>query len=115
MTINELAKKHAITPAAIRHYEKFGLFDHHVLRGHNGYRQFSSDASRRIELIRLGQHVGFSLREMAEKLRHWDDSTMSTEQKKQALTEQLHKIEKKITELHRVQSFIKQEIAKSCD
>ncbi len=40
---------------------------------------------------------------------------MSTEQKKQALTEQLHKIEKKITELHRVQSFIKQEIAKSCD
>jgi DNA-binding transcriptional MerR regulator len=115
MTINELAKKHHITPATIRHYEKFGLLDEtHVTRQPNDYREFTPLASQRLELIKLGQHVGFSLQEMTTQLRHWDTG-MSGAVKKRILSEQLYKIEAKIREFKHTKRFIEHEIAKNCD
>lgn len=115
MTINELAKQHHITPAAIRHYEKYGLFDNkHVTRQSNGYREFTPLASQRLQLIKLGQHVGFSLQEMTTQLRHWDNG-MSGKVKKRILSEQLYKIEDKIRDLQQTKKFIKHEIAQNCD
>lgn len=115
MTINELAKQHNITPAAIRLYEKYGLFDEkHVARRANGYREFTPLATQRLQLIKMGQLVGFSLKDMATKLKHWDDGQMSASEKKQVLSVQLQHIEQKINDLKQIQRFIQNEIAKNC-
>ena len=115
MSINELATGHGLTPATIRHYEKLGLLDHrHVARRPNGYRAFSPLASERLRLIRLGRLVGFSLREMAGRLRHWDDGTMTTEEKKQVLRAQRALVRERIDELCEIDRYLDQQIAKDC-
>lgn len=115
MSIKELAQEHGITPAAIRHYERYGLLDErHVTRGPNGYRRFTPLASRRLALIKIGQLVGFSLNDMTSTLRHWDDGEMSVDAKKHALRAQLAQVHRRIDELHSVESLIQEEIAKAC-
>lgn len=115
MSINELAQEHGITPAAIRHYERHGLFDaRHVSRAPNGYRRFTPLASQRLQLIKLGQLVGFSLKDMTSRLRHWDDGQMSAEAKKQALRTQLAHLRRRIEELRSIEQLMEQEIAKTC-
>lgn len=115
MSIRELAREHGITPAAIRHYERRGLFDdRHVSRAPNGYRRFTALASQRLHLIKLGQLVGFSLGEMTSTLQHWDDGQMSVEEKKQALRTQLSQLRRRIEELRSIEQLIETEIAKDC-
>ncbi|GAA1981174.1 hypothetical protein GCM10009718_17740 [Isoptericola halotolerans] len=115
MSINELATLHGLTPATIRHYEKLGLFDHrHVARRPNGYRAFSPLASERLQLIRLGRLVGFTLREMAGRLRHWDDGSMTVEEKKTVLGAQLSQVRTRIDELRDIEGYLEKKIAKEC-
>jgi DNA-binding transcriptional MerR regulator len=85
-----------------------------VSRGPNGYRRFTPLASERLRLIRLGQLVGFSLKEMTSTLRHWDDGTMSVVEKKDALDKQLIRLRRRIDELHSIERFLEDEIAKAC-
>jgi DNA-binding transcriptional MerR regulator len=115
LTIQELAQLHGITPAAIRHYERLGLFDaQHVTRLTNGYRDFTQAASERLRLIRLGQAAGFSLRDMATRLKHWDDGGFSAAEKKDILAKQLEQIDEKIRQLEGIKQHILQEIEKEC-
>jgi DNA-binding transcriptional MerR regulator len=112
MTIKQLAQAHNITPAAIRHYEKFGLFDdEHIVRLPNGYRVFTKGASARLNLIKLGQMSGFSLREMATELRHWCDGGLTPAQKKAVIAMQLARIDQKISELQQTRRRILQAAA----
>ena len=115
MTIKELAQLHGITPAAIRHYERLGLLDtRHVTRLANGYRDFTQVASERLRMIRLGQATGFSLRDMATRLKHWDDGGLSVAEKKAILVKQFEQLEEKIQQLEGIKQHILQEIEKEC-
>lgn len=115
MTIQKIAALHGLSPATLRHYERLGLIEErHVTRLPNGYRDFSEEASRTITLIRLGQALGFSLRDMATKLRAWSDGTMAVAEKKSLLRHQLGRIEAKQRELEQLKSLLLDEIAKDC-
>jgi len=60
MKIGELAQRSGIPPSTIRYYEKEGLLPK-VQRGANGYRVYQASALERLDLIQLGQKLGFSL------------------------------------------------------
>jgi MerR family transcriptional regulator, copper efflux regulator len=107
MTIKQLAQIHNVTPAAIRHYEKLGLFDDgHIKRLPNGYRVFGKEASSRLNLIKLGQMTGFSLRQMTTELRHWCDGGLSPDQKLALLVQQVKGIDQKIAKLEAMKSYV---------
>jgi DNA-binding transcriptional MerR regulator len=60
MKIGELAERSGIPASTIRYYEKEGLLPK-VQRGANGYRVYQANALERLDLIQLGQKLGFSL------------------------------------------------------
>jgi MerR family copper efflux transcriptional regulator len=60
MKIGELAERSGIPASAIRYYEKEGLLPK-AQRGANGYRVYQDGALERLDLIQLGQNLGFSL------------------------------------------------------
>ena len=60
MKIGELAERSGIPASTIRYYEKEGLLPK-VQRGTNGYRLYQANALDRLDLIQLGQKLGFSL------------------------------------------------------
>jgi DNA-binding transcriptional MerR regulator len=60
MKIGELAERTGIPASTIRYYEREGLLPK-AQRGANGYRDYNDCAPERLELIQLGQSLGFSL------------------------------------------------------
>jgi DNA-binding transcriptional MerR regulator len=60
MKIGELAERTGIPASTIRYYEKEGLLPK-AQRGANGYRVYQDSALERLDLIQLGQNLGFSL------------------------------------------------------
>ena len=60
MKIGELAERSGIPASTIRYYEKEGLLPK-AQRGGNGYRVYQDGALDRLDLIQLGQNLGFSL------------------------------------------------------
>jgi DNA-binding transcriptional MerR regulator len=60
MKIGELAERTGIAASAIRYYEQAGLMPK-AERGSNGYRAYSATALERINLIQIGQKLGFTL------------------------------------------------------
>jgi len=60
MKIGQLAERSGIPASTIRYYEKEGLLPK-AQRGANGYRVYRDNALERLDLIQLGQKLGFSL------------------------------------------------------
>lgn len=63
MNIGQLAKQTGLAASRIRFYESEGLLKA-VARGANGYRVYSPEAVRALELITAAQRVGFKLDEV---------------------------------------------------
>jgi DNA-binding transcriptional MerR regulator len=60
MKIGELAQRSGIPASTIRYYEREGLLPK-AERGANGYRVYQDGALERLEMIQLGQNLGFPL------------------------------------------------------
>ena len=60
MNIGELAERTGIPASTIRYYEREGLLPK-AQRGANGYRVYQDSALERLDLVQLGQNLGFSL------------------------------------------------------
>ncbi|RZT04309.1 DNA-binding transcriptional regulator, MerR family [Duganella sp. CF402] len=60
MKIGELAERTGMAASAIRYYEQAGLMER-AERGANGYREYGDAALERLNLIQIGQQLGFTL------------------------------------------------------
>ena len=65
MKIGELSRLTGMATSAIRFYEASGLLPP-AERGANGYRQYGEAALQRLQMIQLGQSLGFGLDQMRE-------------------------------------------------
>ncbi|MDG0832778.1 MerR family transcriptional regulator [Roseateles saccharophilus] len=65
MKIGELAQRTGMATSAIRFYEASGLLPP-TERGSNGYRQYGEAALQRLQMIQLGQRLGFGLDQLRE-------------------------------------------------
>jgi len=63
MRIGALADRAGVSAKTIRFYEQAGLLDEPP-REPNGYRDYGDDALARLEFVRAGQAIGFSLDEL---------------------------------------------------
>lgn len=63
LKIGELSKKTGVTVGTLRYYSDLGLL-RPSLRGDNGYRYYSQDASSQVEFIKKAQTLGFTLEEI---------------------------------------------------
>jgi DNA-binding transcriptional MerR regulator len=74
MKIGELAQQSGIAASRIRFYEASGLLQS-AQRQANGYREYTADTLRRLEIILCAQGAGFSLDEirtlLPPDLDHW--------------------------------------------
>ncbi len=84
MTTGQLAKKAGVNIQTIRYYERRGLMPK-PHRRESGYREYSDEAVKRIQLIRHAKGLGFSLKEIHELLSlSLDPETPCSEVKKRA-------------------------------
>lgn len=111
MKISELAERVHLSIDTIRFYEKQGLLDaEHYERGSNGYRQYSEAAVRRLQLVRLGKAVGFTLNEMRDNIRAWETDELTPQEKVVHLKQKLADIDRRIEELNQMKAYVQQKI-----
>jgi len=65
--IGQLAKPADVTPDTIRHYEKQGMMDHHVLT-EVSYRLYSDQNLQRLRFICYAKQLGFTLEMITQLL-----------------------------------------------
>jgi MerR family Zn(II)-responsive transcriptional regulator of zntA len=68
MRSGELARLAGVSPDTLRHYESLGLLQA-PRRTSGNYREYSSEAAERVQLIRNALAMGFSLKELSVILR----------------------------------------------
>lgn len=68
MRIGDLAQQSGVGVETVRFYEQKGLVAQPPRPASGGYRQYPSEAVRRIKFIRSAQQLGFSLNEVADLL-----------------------------------------------
>ncbi|MFN8374355.1 MAG: MerR family transcriptional regulator [Anaerolineae bacterium] len=111
MLIHELAQTTGLSIDTIRFYEKQGLLDEsHFERGQNGYRHYSDAAVSRLNLVRIGQAIGFTLSEMRQAIHAWETDELTLDEKEHYLYLKLEEIEQKMKALNEMKDFISQKI-----
>ena len=94
MLISELSQKVGVSKDTIRFYEKAGLLDSNTQRGANNYRHYDDEAVARLEFIRQGKALGFTLSEIKKVMDEWD--TLSLEEKVQITRNKIKEVDEKI-------------------
>lgn len=111
MRIGELAQRSNVSVHTIRYYEKRGLLDGTVLaRDENNYRQYDETAVDRINLIKTGQLVGFSLNEIQTLLGLWLAEALSIEEHIQAYEQKIREFDMRIQEMQAMRAYLYEKI-----
>ena len=112
MTIGQVAKCAGVGVETVRFYERKGLLEEPARR-QSGYRQYAQDAIRRIQFIKRAKDLGFSLGEISELLCLRVDPDTSCREVKVRAEAKLADIEKKLCDLQRMQTALRQ-LASAC-
>ncbi|WP_295806282.1 MerR family transcriptional regulator [uncultured Nitratireductor sp.] len=112
MRIGELAERTDVSTDTLRFYEKRGLIRSE--RRDNGYRDFDADAVRIVELVRLGQRLGFNLREIKDVTAALSANTMNAEDTSRLLRQKLMETEERVSELKKLQSLLTEALEQAC-
>ena len=111
MLIKELSNRTGVSIDTIRFYEKQGLLDEtHFERSENRYRHYSEQAFNRLQLIKMGQLVGFTLSEMHDTIRAWETDELSPAKKAIYLCRKLEELEQKMKSLNEMRDFLNMKI-----
>ena len=70
--IGEAASRSGVSAKMVRHYESLGLLPK-VGRTDSGYRQYTDKEVHTLRFVRRARDLGFSMAEIAELLRLWQD------------------------------------------
>lgn len=112
MKIGELARHTNVSTDTLRLYEKQGLIRSD--RRDNGYRDFDQGMVRLVNLIRLGQKMGFTLREMKEVIVVIANRSLSTEETANLLQQKLDEVDAKIAEMIKLRSALAETLSQVC-
>ncbi|NEO88049.1 MAG: MerR family transcriptional regulator [Spirulina sp. SIO3F2] len=111
MLIGELCKQADVTKDCIRHYESLGLI-HSTPRlvGSRTYREYDEETLKRLELIKYGKSLLFTLREIKPLLDLFMSNQLPKAQRRQRLKQKLSEVEDKIHDAQRVQQKLIEKI-----
>ena len=98
LSSGELADLAGVSRDTLRHYERKGVLPR-PLRGHNGYRQYPSEALQRVQLVRRALSVGFTLDELARVLKVRDAGGAPCEEVRRVAAQKLVDVQDQLREL----------------
>ena len=98
MNIGEAAKLSGVSAKMMRHYESLGLLPM-VARTDAGYRQYSDREVHTLRFIRRARDLGFSMAEIAELLKLWQNQRRSSANVKKIAQRHLAEIDAKLAEM----------------
>lgn len=98
MNIGTAAKMSGMSAKMIRHYEQSGLLKP-AARSSAGYRLYNSQNVEVLRFIRQARVLGFSIRQIDELLKLWQDPLRSSRAVKQVAQRHLLELENKMKEL----------------
>ena len=106
--ITELSKQTGVPVHTIRYYENFGLFKGSKKADvkSNNYTYYGEDIVYKLNLIRDGKSVGFTLSELKNLVEMWSNKGFTKVQKMGVLNEKLDHLEEKIKQLEAMKQQI---------
>lgn len=112
MKIGELSRRTRVSTDTLRLYEKRGLIRSERMA--NGYRDFDRETERFVDLIRLGQRLGFTLSGMKEIVVAMAGQQLSTGETTKILQEKFDEVDEKIGELVELKKVLAELMAQTC-
>ena len=94
------ATRAGVKPETLRYYERRGLLG--AARRPSGFREYDSEALRRVRFIKRAQDLGFTLEEIRDLLGLWAESSKSCNAVQRRASATLTRIEAKIADLRRM-------------
>jgi MerR family copper efflux transcriptional regulator len=98
MNIGEAAKLSGVSAKMVRHYESLGLLPA-VARTDAGYRQYSDREVHTLRFIRRARDLGFSMAEIGELVKLWQNQRRSSSNVKKIAQRHLAEIDAKMAEM----------------
>lgn len=111
MLIAEFAKSTGLPRDTVRYYEKLGLLRPVMAEGtSNTYRHYDNTDVERAVLIRLGQALGFTLREIKELMLQMESDNLTDAMKINVMEIKIQDIDKRIRGLTEVKRYFKAKV-----
>ncbi|WP_338872366.1 MerR family transcriptional regulator [Spirosoma sp. SC4-14] len=109
MYIRELSERTGLTPDTIRFYEKLKLIQGN--RQHRqGHRQYEESHITTLIQIKFAKAMGFTLKDIQEKLADWHTGRLTDEDKREILTAQLQKMDEAAAQIDHVRQYLRKKI-----
>ena len=112
LKIGELASRTEVSTDTLRLYEKRGLIWSERMA--NGYRVFDPQMERLVKLIRQGQSVGFTLREMEGVMTRLAGGALSSTDTAALINERIQSVDLKLSELTELRSMLVDLYERAC-
>lgn len=106
MNIGQASEEAGVTPKMVRHYESLGLLPK-VHRTEAGYRVYSQAEVHTLRFIKRSRDLGFSIPEIAELLKLWQDRRRPSARVKKLAEQHALELEKKIRELESMRNTLR--------
>lgn len=98
MNIGEAAEKAGVSAKMARHYEFLGLLPK-VRRTESGYRVYADNEVHTLRFIKRSRDLGFSMAEIADLLKLWQDRRRPSASVKKVAAAHLEELDRKIEEM----------------
>ena len=103
--IGQAAKQSGVSAKMVRHYESLGLLPA-VHRTDAGYRQYGDRQIHTLRFIRRARALGFSMLEIAELLKLWQNQQRASADVKRIALDHVAELEERIRELTEMRDTI---------
>lgn len=110
VSIGEAARRAGVSARMVRHYEAQGLLPP-MHRTDGGYRQYAESDVHALRFIRRARDLGFSMAEIAELLRLWQDRARASASVRRIASRHVEELERKIAELTTMRRTLEQLVA----
>jgi MerR family transcriptional regulator, copper efflux regulator len=98
MNIGQAAEQSGVSAKMVRHYESLGLLPK-VARTEAGYRQYGTAEVHTLRFIRRGRELGFSIAEIAELLKLWQNRRRASADVKRIALSHVADLDRRIAEM----------------
>ena len=96
--VGEAARLSDVSAKMVRHYESLGLLPE-VSRTESGYRQYTDKEVHTLRFIRRARDLGFSMAEIAELLKLWQNRRRPSANVKRIASEHIAALDAKMAEM----------------
>ena len=112
LTIGQAAARSGVSPKMLRHYESLGLLPP-VARTGAGYRLYGEKEVHTLRFIRRARDLGFSMAEIAELLKLWQNRRRASGQVKRIAEAHIADLDRRLAEMQAMRRALA-ELARCC-